>query len=78
MLDVRLPVLARGREVERPLACDELGEDSIDLGVPAAILFETRIGGPRAVPRTAFTAGEKGMSVEAMSLSLVQPLKGWL
>ena len=48
MLDVRLPVLARGRKVERPHARDELCEDSIDLRVPAAILVETRIGGARA------------------------------
>src|SRR4029077_6753193 len=48
MLDVRLPVLARGREVERPHAGDELGKDGVDLRLPATILFEARIGAARA------------------------------
>src|SRR5262245_64392406 len=47
VLDVRLPVLARGRQVERPEARDELGENGVDLRLPASILLETRIGAAR-------------------------------
>src|SRR5262245_197609 len=47
VLDVRLAVLARGRQVERPEARHELGENGVDLRLPASILLETRIGAAR-------------------------------